>query len=200
MRKVILTAALLILAAGICNAQWYVGGGFILRLNDAKKGDMVQTNNSSFSIAPRVGYVFNKKVLAGLEVGYGTEKSLSIITDLTAVMNQVTVAPYIRYNFLAMGRFAIGAEASFGYTNIKVKGSKDKAYALGVGLTPVVTLGITEHLWLETSLTLFGLNYEYSEQEMGFEDPMRTNTLSFGFNGDSLFTLGDIKFGIVYRF
>lgn len=200
MRKIILTAALFILAAGICNAQWYVGGGFNLRLNDSKMGETVRADNSAFSIVPRVGYVFNKRVLAGLEVGYGREKVFSESMGMTTVMNQVTIAPYVRYNFLAMGPVAIGAEASIGYTNTSIKDSEDKAYAFGVGLTPVVTLGITKHLWLETSLTLFGLTYEYGKRKPAVGDEVTTNNLRLGFDGDALFTLGDIKFGIVYRF
>ena len=85
MKKLMATVLLALMAAGVCSAQWYVGGAISYGTKHTTTGNDVRT--SEFSFTPRVGYVFNDRMLAGLQVAYANsceKTTISDVIDLTS--------------------------------------------------------------------------------------------------------------------
>ncbi len=90
MKKLFLT--LVIAFAGIftANAQVWIGGGL---------GASIQKNQTSFSIAPEVGYVINNKWQAALGANYGfNQTKVDVLGEtITNSTNTLALQPYVRY-------------------------------------------------------------------------------------------------------
>lgn len=225
MKKIILTLSLVVFAAGISNAQWYIGGGIGVKSSSSDLNGYRQFSGTMFTFSPRVGYVINDSFLMGIELNYGYYKSQDLDSELAEYlgfpdlpifapsdgsMNSFSIRPYFRYNFVKMGRFAIGAELGLAYTNMKPKNAEESSPDLGIkmngfsmDISPIVTFAINKHWWIETKLDILGLNYDVmtvksvNSSDMG---KITYNDFNFGFDMDNLLTLGGIKLGVVYRF
>ena len=185
MKKLMATVLLALMAAGVCSAQWYVGGAISYGTKHTTTGNDVRT--SEFSFTPRVGYVFNDRMLAGLQVAYANsceKTTISDVIDLTSetTLNMGGIAPYFRYNVATAGRFTFGLEATL---------------SVGLGVAPVVSFGLTEHWWAEAYMQLFALNYTGVKDADG---TVRSSTFNFGFDADNIFSFSALHFGVVYRF
>ena len=177
MKKLMATVLLALMAAGVCSAQWYVGGAISYGTKHTTTGNDVRT--SEFSFTPRVGYVFNDRMLAGLQLNMGG------------------IAPYFRYNVATAGRFTFGLEATLSVMFGKTKQSALQTQSVGLGVAPVVSFGLTEHWWAEAYMQLFALNYTGVKDADG---TVRSSTFNFGFDADNIFSFSALHFGVVYRF
>ena len=152
MKKLMATVLLALMAAGVCSAQWYVGGAISYGTKHTTTGNDVRT--SEFSFTPRVGYVFNDRMLAGLQVAYANsceKTTISDVIDLTSetTLNMGGIAPYFRYNVATAGRFTFGLEATLSVMFGKTKQSALQTQSVGLGVAPVVSFGLTEHWYLD---------------------------------------------------
>ena len=179
MKKLMATVLLALMAAGVCSAQWYVGGAISYGTKHTTTGYDVLT--SEFSFTPRVGYVFNDRI------------------DLTSetTLNMGGIAPYFRYNVATAGRFTFGLEATLSVMFGKTKQSALQTQSVGLGVAPVVSFGLTEHWWAEAYMQLFALNYTGVKDADG---TVRSSTFNFGFDADNIFSFSALHFGVVYRF
>ena len=89
MKKLMATVLLALMAAGVCSAQWYVGGAISYGTKHTTTGNDVRT--SEFSFTPRVGYVFNDRMLAGLQVAYANSCEKTTISDVIDLTSETTL-------------------------------------------------------------------------------------------------------------
>lgn len=90
MKKLFLTVALAIMGIFTANAQVWIGGGV---------GASIQKNQTSFSIAPEVGYVINNKWQVALGANYGfNQTKVDVLGEtVTNTTNTLALQPYVRY-------------------------------------------------------------------------------------------------------
>lgn len=210
MKKLIITVFVAIMSVSAANAQWYVGGSVSYTSKYDKTGDgisLYENRLSNIAFSPRVGYVFSNNMLAGVELFVMSNKkfSNSVLNGPTITEIGFGVRPYYRYNFVSLGKFNIGAEIGVDVGDYIVKGSNSpntKNIAVGVDIAPVITFALNKHFWIETKLDILGINYRYTRSYIEEANDNYTSSSSFSgiIDGDSLLTLGNIKFGVVYRF
>ncbi len=191
MKKLMVTLCFALMTAGMCSAQWYVGGAISY---GSQRNDNGERRSSSFSFTPRVGYVLNEKELVGVRLTY--QNSCSKYSDeLTS--NKGVIAPYYRYNVVSVGRFTFGIEAALGVGFGKMTGQQTrKEWSIGLEVSPVVSFGLTEHWWAEAYMDLFSLNY-YNAKD---GDAVHSSSFNAGFNADDVFSFSALHLGVVYRF
>lgn len=199
MKKFFFALALLVMtAAGMAQAQWYIGGGIGFSTNNAKNANgLVENKGSQFTFTPRVGYVINDRWLAGVKLGLttGTYGSWGN-TKGTSFM----AAPYARYNFALVGRFAFAAEASIEFSTYGTAEAPEvTGFGFGLHVAPVVAFDINEHWGLETTVNLFRFGYQYTSQKFG-DEKSSANSFGIGVDGDDIFNLGGLTFSVIYRF
>lgn len=203
MKRLLLTLALMTMVAGVCKAQFYVGGS--IGYNNVKNNGLgdYETPNASFTFSPRVGYVFNEKSLAGLKLTYQTTRytESALFEDNKTIINAIGVAPYLRYNFVAFGRFTFGVETTIAAAWVKAKDIHVSGFSLGLNVAPVISFGINSHWWIETYMNLFSMAYSETKVESpGLYELSKKSEFNVGLSGDGILRLGDLSFGIVYRF
>lgn len=205
MKRLLLTLALIAATVGVCNAQLYIGGSIGYNIDKSKNSDLAEAKSASFTFSPRIGYVFNEEMLAGLKFSY---QSVSIDEGITSwgddskmITNSIGVAPYLRYNFVSLGRFTFGVETTVAAAWAKVKDAHKSGFSLGLNVAPVISFGINDHWWLETCMNLFSLTYIQTKVESpGLYELSKNSQFNVGLSGDGIFSLGDLSFGVVYRF
>lgn len=210
MKKLLLTACLLVAATTLCNAQWYVGGNVNFARGSAETTQVDVSNeakNTRLGIAPRVGYIFDSRWSAGIGVGYRWGNT-HMNGDKTATIQGITVMPYARFNCFFFGPFALAAEASAGYGNdlSRELGSPYKTLrreSFGVNITPVLDLDVSRRISLECRLNFFSLGYVHSKTTAtndGEKQVQKSNAIEAAFSGNDIFTLGDLSFGMIFKF
>ena len=184
MKKVFLS--LVVLASSLAaSAQMYVGGEVGLwRDYDA--------NNTSFSIAPEVGYNLSDKLAIGLSIAYdynylGNDKKV----------NAIKVAPYARYTYAKFGNVNLFLDGGFGFKTYKVSvdgESGDAQNAWEVGLKPGLSVNLTSKLSFIAHVGFFG----YRDSDDSVIDSYRSeylgNGIGFQLSGN------DLNFGLLYNF
>ena len=193
MKKLIVTVLFALMAAGVCSAQWYVGGA-ISSGTQRLGNDSDRARTSEFSFTPRVGYVFNEQMLAGVQVVYTHGCVKSDVVDTS--FNMGGIAPYFRYNVVSSGRFTFGFETELSVLSGSTVRERQKTWSVGLGIAPVVSFGLTEHWWAEAYLDLFSLEYQVMPSENGPEG----SAFRFGLDADNILSLSALRFGVVYRF
>lgn len=198
MKKFFFALALLVMTAGAAQAQWYVGGGIGFDTSASKDNYGQQINDRTrFTFTPRVGYIFNDKWLAGVKLNlatgtygsWGNTKGTSF-----------AIAPYARYNFARLGRFAFAAEASIEFSTFGAsEDPMSNGFGFGLGIEPVVAFDVNEHWGLETAINLFRFGYQYTSTKTG-DVGLNTNSFGIGVDGDGIFSLGSLTFSVVYKF
>ena len=128
MKKIILTA-LVAVASLSANAQVWLGGslGFNYDKQSVKHGG--SSSNTTFSIAPEIGYSLNDK----WDLALALNESLISVKD-GDTMNSFTINPYARYTYYTTGKvgFFVDLGFSVGTTNL--------AYDDGVIFTGVIKI------------------------------------------------------------
>ena len=91
MKKLVLTLAIVFAGIMSVNAQVWVGGGL---------GASIQKNETSFSIAPEVGYSLNNKWQVALGANYRFDQTKVDMPDGSVYKNStnaLALQPYVRY-------------------------------------------------------------------------------------------------------
>ena len=203
--------------------------GQTITINDVRDNDFIDPATTYFNFAPKVGFYLNEKLAVGLELGFNrlTETEYRIY-DLNYNDNPVTfkeasyktietvfsVGAFGRYHFAEWNNFSLFAELSAGvaFGNEKTKSEREnkeeindgaKIFGIGIGLIPGVSYKINEHIQLEATLDLFGLNYNYTKTTMSDDTEeiiFKESAFDFGADSESLFNVGQLTVGFVYKF
>lgn len=122
MKKVLIAALLLVssnaIFAQINKGQWMVGGN--ISFSSSKYGDVDDSKETMFSIAPNAGYFFIDKLAGGLRLAFSSDK----VKTASDASTQLSIAPFVRYYFLdAAQKVNVFADGSYGFGSA---GAKDK--------------------------------------------------------------------------
>ena len=195
---------------------------------------------SEFSFGAKLGYYFtDNKWAVGLKLGlnhfhlteydYFDHSGPALSSDALSENNilivgtEFGIAPFVRYHFAEWNDFSLFAELTtgvmFGNSEIipivnnneeaSLKGPK--SFAFGINIMPGVAYKINDHIQVEATLDLFGLNYTYEKatERHVFNEPTynethetSTTTSAFGLGvcTETLFSQSNITIGFVYRF
>lgn len=165
MKKTILIMVVALLGAVTMSAQgnWYAGGSLGFWNND-------DTDATTFSIAPEVGYNLNSNWAVGAELGFDYLKVGDNNTNVFAI------APYARYTYFKESKFSLFVDGGFG-----VAKAKDLDASWNVGFKPGFAVNLTDKFALVSKFGFLGY------QDAGELDLMHgfgfnfTNNVSFGF-------------------
>lgn len=235
MKKILLSAAMMVAAVSFASAQWFVGGnlGFesskkeFVSLNvdgllDALElgvgvGDVVdlplggmELKTTSYTIIPKVGYIFNENWMVGLGVGYtNTENKVSMEGgdgEIKLTSNMFTANPYVRYTAWQVGRFSLAfqGDVNVGFGEMKLAGiseadMKYKKMQYGVNIAPVVQFDLSCNVMLESKFNFASLGYNYKEVKIDGEKS-KNSGFNFGADSNKAFTTGDIEVGFIVKF
>jgi len=169
MKKIVLTA--LVAVSSLCaSAQVWIGGSFGLNVNSPKNGD----SNTTFSIAPTIGYSLDENWDIALEVGYA---NYGDVADGYA-KDMFVIEPFARYTFAKCGiaKFFVDGGFGFGKTNFEPTG--DRQY-FEIGLRPGVKVELSPKVELDAKLGWLGYN-NTKDKESNFGISASTEALSFG--------------------
>jgi hypothetical protein len=221
MRKVIFSAMVALSSATMASAQLFVGGsvGFDGSGTTTPIGaDKDEEYRGSFAwrVSPTVGYSLSDNFLVGLTLGFGTNaantSSSRTIGGTTTESSTSTfgwsVAPFARYTALTFGNFGFAAEARVGIVGTSAKSkvagtSTDDPSTLGFGISvvPVLTYNLSDRVQLFTNLNFLNLYFSHTSSGLPNDDRKTSaNTYGLGVDANSLFTLGAISVGAVWRF
>lgn len=136
--------------------------------------------------------------------------------------NLFGVAPFVRYHFAQWNNFSLFGELSVGlaFSSSKevatIDGKEEEMegpsmFGFGVTIMPGISYKINDHIQLEATLDVFGLNYMYSKSTLNEEEVYGDYTYSteyvsteseFGFGLDTrnLFSVANLTIGFVYKF
>jgi len=160
------------------NAQFYVGGSTVLWYN----GD---TEMTTFSLLPEVGYVMNDKWSFGTEIGF--EHGSVLVDDFgfaTAMKaNSVIVGPYARFTYFKKGMVGLFVDGGLDYAFTKIKDG-NSSHGVQLGLKPGIALGLNDRLSLVAKFGFVGFRHDYmpgGEFYSGGGFGFTGNDLSLGF-------------------
>jgi hypothetical protein len=169
MKKIVLVA-LLILASISASAQVYVGGEIGLWVNNHNSA-----KSTVFSVAPEVGYNFNKKWAMGAALEYSYEKEGGISA------NAFAIAPYARYSYYEKGMVRLFVDGGFGVSNVSYKNGGDVTGGQ-VGFQPGIALELNHHFSLVAKCGFLGWRQDYALAGDGVGFMLGSEDLSFGFH------------------
>lgn len=174
MKKLLLAAFVMASAAFSAKAQQ----GSVLvfgnvGLNSTKTptnaGDGSSTKTTQFSIAPGVGYQFNKNWTVGAELNFSTSK-----TKGDDALNTFKAGPFVRYTYPISDIFSIFGQAGVGYQGAKQGDAKvNGMYAY---VMPYVAINVKNGFALNFSFG--GLTYDNVKPKGG--DATSSFGLTFG--------------------
>ncbi len=177
MRNVFLLVALFVSVAS--NAQVWIGGSLGL---DVVKPDLVDSKTiTTFSIAPEVGYSYNKR----FDVAISLSENLLNFDNETAHM--ITVEPYIRWTFANSDKVSFFVEGGFGVGYAEFADGEildDSQIKFYIGFRPGVKFVMSDKVGLVAKLGFIG----YQKVENAYE--------AFGFNVNN----NSLSLGIYYNF
>jgi len=177
MKKFLLTLVVATLSL-TASAQVYVGGevGFWRNYN---------SNQTTFSLAPEVGYTLSEDWAIGLSLDY------DYLYNAGSKKNSFTVAPYARYTFAKFGPCNLFLDGGLGFATYKYKGASNSNTGWYVGIKPGVAVNLTEKLSFVAHVGFLG--YRDSDDD----HPYRAfGSDGFGFNVDG----NNLTFGLYYNF
>lgn len=168
------------------SAQVYLGGEMNF-WRDWENG----ANNTTFSIAPEIGYNLDESLSIGTTIGYAYSY---LGGRVDTKVNAITISPYVRYTWLKLNNVNLFLDGGFGFGTYKTKvndHSGDAQNAWEVGLKPGVSVNLTEQLSFIAHVGFFG--YRTADDA--------TAETFFGQNGFGLKLDGtDLRFGLVWNF
>lgn len=193
----------------IPKGTWNIGGDFSLGLNNQESTNQISIRNSdrfSFSVLPRVGYVFADNWMLGLKAGYSHSKSnLERIDNGTftgeseSKGESVTVAPYVRRYFSVGKNLLINMQGEFEYSaswsetiSDTAERSTGQADQFALSIRPGITYFVSKSLAFESS---FGV-LQYGTYKSDHSDGSRTENSGFNLSLDS----SNLFFGLSYYF
>ena len=160
------------------SAQVYIGGTAGISSNKIGDGD----SKTAYKLIPEIGYQFNNKWEAGIEVGIqkGEVCKLSAVGDATTF----TIAPYVRYTAVETKLVDFFFEGTIGYGSVS-KGGGD---FYEVGIKPGLAVKLSNHVDFITKVGFLGYR--------GYSPDHGDNWSTFGVNVDAT----NISFGAIYKF
>lgn len=139
--KKFMMVAVMAMASLAASAQVYVGGGLGLNFTKAHTGADSET---TFTISPEVGYEFNEKWSAGIQLGLTTS------SENTAF----SLAPYARYTFADLGNVAFFCDGGIDF----IAYGSGNGTGFGIGVRPGVAFKASEKISFEAKLGYIGYN------------------------------------------
>jgi hypothetical protein len=134
MKKILMTLAMGMMALTM-NAQMYVGGSFGLQSVTPEVGD----GETSFQILPEIGFQFDEKWGAGVQIGYISDKGGAYDLDAESAF---AFAPYVRYTALKLKNVNLFLDGGFDYLQSK----NPKINIFGVCIKPGVAVNLNENI------------------------------------------------------
>lgn len=169
--KNLLTFAIGLLLSMTLNAQVYVGGNLGLSLSrDVRRGNLGISGTNQLSVAPEVGYTFNKYLSMGASVGYSLREGESY---------SLSVAPYFRYTFVQWEHFGLFVDALYEYTTL-LQSSPSRINLWKAGLAPGIKVPITPKCGLTTRIAFIGWK-SFMGQTFFYPTVNVINSASLGF-------------------
>jgi len=172
MKKIVMLL-FVVCAAMTVSAQVYVGGTAGFWRNDKDDAD-----ETSFTIAPEIGYNFNEKWALGAELGYTYAK------DPDSKTNTVFIAPYARYTYCETGIVRLFLDGGVGFASTKIADERVNGYEIGI--KPGVAIKLNDTFSLITKVGFLGYRDDYytpgfSGETSGFGLNLSGTDVRFGF-------------------
>ena len=177
MKKIMLSLAMALVS--VCaSAQVYIGGTAGISSNKIGDGD----SKTAYKLIPEIGYQFNNKWEAGIEVGIqkGEVCKISPVGDATTF----TIAPYVRYTAVETKLVDFFFEGTIGYKSVS-KGGGD---IYEVGIKPGLAVKLSNHVDFITKVGFLGYR--------GYSPEHGESSSTFGVDVDAT----NISFGAIYKF
>lgn len=218
MKKIILSAALLIGAATAANAQLWTsvdlgfssdGGTFKATPTGGTTTTTDLAKSTSFKFMPTIGYNLSEHITIGTGIGYSggstVEKDVTVTgdeqTDKTGIF---AIQPFVRYvgaindNFGWYGQFDLGFGMGNATSTYKLGGtsttSEGKVSALGVNVRPGIYYSFSDHFSMNAHYGALGYNSSSYKTTTGGEFITKNN--SFGLD----LSMSSLGFGLNYIF
>ncbi len=158
MKKLFLLIALISITLA-AKAQAYVGGTLGIAVEHAS-ADGESATNSAFTVAPEVGYYFNKTWALGASVGVKYQN----ISDIG--VTTVSVLPYVRGTFARAGVFDFFGELAMGYSHESAEGYGAGGFVAGI--RPGFAAHFNDTFSLIGRTTLFSYSHYDGVNGVGF--------------------------------
>ncbi|MBO0321359.1 outer membrane beta-barrel protein [Muricauda sp. CAU 1633] len=193
----------------IPKGTWNIGGDFSVGFSNQESTNQISIRNSdrsSFSVLPRVGYVFSDNWMLGLKTGYSFSKSDLELIDNGAFTGEsegtgesITVAPYVRRYFGLGNNLLINLQGELEYSaswsetiSDTSERSTGQADQFAISIRPGITYFVSKNLAFESS---FGV-LQYGTYESEQSDGVDTKNSGFNLSLDS----SNLFFGLSYYF
>ena len=192
--KKIMMIAVMAVAAISANAQAWIGGNIGFTTNKTSvEGDKIDSN-TTFEIAPEVGYNLDENWAVALKVAFSHNNNgaIDFAGETFGVGNTNTfkVNPYVRYTFVKAGSFSAFVDGGVSYATSHVSGMENNVNTFGVGFNPGIAYAISPKVSLVAHLG--DLAYQNSSLKVG-DVKFKNNAFKFDiFNG--------VSFGAYYAF
>ena len=222
MKKIYVTIIFVLASAGVCKAQFFLGGELGIGGSSGKnKGTVAGVTTEikapstfEFLIAPKLGYFINDKLSIGLSLSYGMEQTTTLVPTKETIANHAFGgSPYVRYAFASVGKFSFVAEGRIDVFGgmVKINPSaidvKNSFFRAGISIVPVITYNLGEHFVFDARLNFLSLGYSHTRAKTsvtigGVESPTidSRNNFEFSVDSDNVLTTGFITIGAIYKF
>lgn len=153
---------------------WYVNGSVSLSSQSTKDTPInSETNISTYSFSPTVGYTISDNLILGLGLGY-THNSYEFLASSPSVVNfksnfgNFQIYPYIKKYFAVGSKLALTLQGEARYSNgenliqhINGPATTDNENYF-IGLRPGITFTLNKTFALEANIGSLGYNYSSS--------------------------------------
>lgn len=177
MKKIMLSLAMALVS--VCaSAQVYLGGSVGISSNKVDGND----SKTAYKFIPEIGYQFNDKWAAGIEIGVLKGK----VCELSEVGETTTfaVAPYVRYTAVSTKFVDFFLDGTVGYANASNGGGD----AYTAGIVPGIAVKLSDHVNFISHIGFLGYK--------GYSPKEGSSSSTFGLNFDA----NTISFGAIYKF
>lgn len=171
MKKIGMLLFVLVAALAV-KAQVYVGGNVSLWHAD-------ENDNTSFVLAPEVGYEFNEQWAVGAQLLFNHNKLK--VGEHKIKSNGFAFAPYARFSFFENKIIRCFVDGGIGVSTYKIKdGDNESGFELG--LKPGIAIKLTDHFSLITKYGFLGYRDDYLLGDNGYGFAFSSEDLSIGFH------------------
>lgn len=191
MKKIFLLAALAAFSVA-ANAQFWMGGNMTLVTDKASLGDYDESN-TSFGIAPEMGYDFGDRWSVAMSIGYSHDGDYTLNyygQTLRGASNMFTINPYVRYKFVHRGNFCFFLDGGLDYSTRHINGTSDlvgNMNSVGISFRPGISYAISPRVGLVAHMGELGYAHDWMDVKTIDDTIMHdkfilgiTNSISFG--------------------
>lgn len=186
--KKMLTTLLLGLLALTASAQTWLSGEMRYRFsNTALSGESMDAN-TNFGLTAEAGHYLNSQWALGVVLGFTHYEGGEVkLVDQTVIGtgNELLVRPFARYVLYRTGRFTFFADGGVHYKMLKMESFSSPLHTLGLGVSPGLSLSISDRIGLVTHLGSAGFDHSWMKNRSNYTwmKPqaltLTNNTLSF---------------------